>query len=196
MIYALGFYSLDWMLSNIIANPYFILHSLLNTIIGTFVLIQDDKPNLLFQIIIEFHLYHIIVYWKILSIKDIIHHICTIIVLGVCFLDESGGGEFEMKFALFSMCGLPDAIDFGALALYNNKIISKTLCLTTCYIMNVYIRMPLCILSSIATSTYAIQSNINHHLYFGMICAFATLCNGIFFATDILIKYYRNMFLK
>jgi hypothetical protein len=166
-----------------IINPYFLLHALLNLLTGILVVLQDKKPNLLFQIIIEFHLYHSILYWKKLTTKDIIHHICTILVLGTCYFDKEGG-EFEMKFALFSMCGFPDAIDFVALALYKNNCISKVTCLTTCCNLNVYIRMQLCILSGIITLLYSIQTN-NHHLYFGILFALATICNGIYFAFDI-----------
>lgn len=183
MIYTLVFSSLDWILSKLIINPYFLLHALLNLTTGVLVVLQDDKPNLLFQVIIEFHLYHSILYWKKLSIKDIVHHICTILVLGTCYLDKEGG-EFEMKFALFSMCGFPDAIDFAVILLYKNNCISKATCLTTCYNLNVYIRMPLCILSGITTGMYSIQTT-NHHFYFGIVFALATICNGIYFAFDI-----------
>lgn len=194
MIYTLAFVTLDWIISKMIINPYFFLHSLLNIITSIGVVLDDKKPNLLFIVIIEFHLYHMISYWKTLSIKDLVHHVCTILVLIICYLDKKDDGEFEMRFALFAMCGFPDAIDFAALTFHKNKIINKSKCLDICHAMNIYCRMPLCILSSIVTSAYSLKTNIHHHYYFGIIFAFITICNGIFFALDVhVLRFEFNL---
>ena len=134
-------------------NTYYLMHFILNMYICYETLdtmiqilfhqvdpldeIQNVKPM---EIITAFHLYHIIIFFKKLTLTDWIHHVVNVLVSYILVLQL-----FPVRmtnYVVFFICGLPGGIDYGLLFLTKINLMARCTEKKINTYLNQYLRVP------------------------------------------------------
>jgi len=136
------------------------------------------------------HLYHIIIYYNKFYFDDWLHHIIMILFtlpMGLYF----NTGPI-MSHCLFFMSGLPGGINYLLLFLQRNDFIKKKTQKYINYHLNIWIRNPGCIASSIITYFYYINFiNFNYDInnFFVIYIILSCFWNGVYFMEQVVRNY-------
>jgi hypothetical protein len=131
-----------WFLMHTIANTYIVWYTfndMLSLIINPLLDINMyvNKPSFM---VLSLHLYHIIRFFKKLTIDDWWHHILNcFLVLGLVWYYEFG---IIVNYFIFYMCGLPGGIDYLLLTLNEIGIIYRLTEKRINKYLNMWIRLP------------------------------------------------------
>ena len=156
---------------------------------------NDNNINLSKNIIYALHFYHILWYFNKLRFDDWLHHIIMIlIVLPISYFTECPN---LIGHSFFFLIGLPGGIDYVLLFLVRNNIINKITEKKINRELNLWIRCPGCIASSVL-----IYININQNIYntATIICSYiimiAIYWNGIYFMNQTVSNYAVEIYKK
>lgn len=134
------------------------------------------------------HFYHIIIYSHKFLFDDWLHHLLMI------FLALPLGSTIKcgpiMGHSLFFLTGLPGGINYFLLFLTRNNLIKKQIQKYYNYILNLWIRQPGCIATSILSILFCIRNELNLFYKFG--CIYIILShywNGIYFMEQVVRNY-------
>jgi hypothetical protein len=188
-------------------KPYYLIHSIINVVIvymtypAVYKLYFDFHNSYDYHInmnsiwlCMSLHIYHLIHYRKKVNIDDYIHHIPTLLVLGYPTL-ISGYDNAVIGHIVFYLCGLPGGIDYAMLFCVRNDIMNS---ITEKFInkqLNLYIRCPGAIISTIFIIIYYqyddVCYNIFNYYIVLLICMF-TYLNGIYYSERVISDYSYN----
>lgn len=195
-------------------QKYFILHfivNLINTLILIpliFIMINDpllktqelikwNSLSYIYPMLIGLHTFHLIHHLKEIKYDEIIHHIVThIFWYGITYCKTN-----PLYIApMIAMSGIPGGITYLMLFLQKFGRVSK---LTEKYIsmnLNIWIRAPICIASSVLMyvkniEEYQIENNYFNY-YITLFMILFTFINGVHFMNNIIDSYYHSYFNK
>lgn len=144
------------------------------------------------ELAFSIHFYHIIIYYKKFLFDDWLHHIIMIFLCLPMGIYVKNGPV--MNHCLFFLTGLPGGINYLLLFLERNGLVKKQFQKKINYILNLYIRNPGCLLSSLVSYLYYInhlQYRYNNDIYL-FISTFVILSNywnGIYFMEKVVRNY-------
>lgn len=164
---------------------YYISHIAHNLIVISDVLTPpyDSMPIHTVDLVIGFHLYHIILYFKKLRCIDWAHHILMCGILVLIYYENLGG--LPLRFALFFTTGLPGICDYTILALERNGYVSNNSYRILSKHINVWIRGPGCVIASYEIAKFAHYSLNHRHDWEQAACylfALLVFWNGTYFS--------------
>lgn len=167
---------------------YYILHVLHNMAVICDVLHEPYKsiPRHSIDLVIGFHIYHILLYFNKMRFIDWIHHILMCGILVTIYYEDVGG--VPIRYSLFFTTGLPGMCDYTLLALERNDIISNNLYRIGSKYINVWIRGPGCVIASYEIIKFTHESLIRHlhhqdyEVYACYLFAFLVFWNGCYFS--------------
>lgn len=163
---------------------YYILHVVHNIIVMADVLRPpyDDVPTHTIDLVIGFHLYHILLYYRKLRFIDWLHHILMCGILVLVYYENIGGRP--IRYGLFFTTGLPGMCDYVVLSLERNKFVTNNCYRILSKYINVWIRGPGCVIASYEIALFA--STLTHRLDWEratcFFFAFLVFWNGCYFA--------------
>ena len=185
-----------------IYGRYYFNHFLINSFIVYYtfddlLLCYHDLNNLnkyhinmnVIEYTISIHFYHIIIYYNQFVFDDWLHHIIMIfftLPMGVYL----NCGPI-MSHCLFFMSGFPGGINYLLLFLQRNNLIKKKLQKRINYHLNLWIRNPGCIASSLLSYLYYIYFIKNDiiSLLFTYYIIISCYWNGIYFMEQVVQNY-------
>ena len=136
------------------------------------------------------HLYHIIMYYNKFLFDDWLHHIVMI------FFTLPMGLYFNcgpiMGHSLFFLTGLPGGINYLLLFLQRNNLIEKKTQKYYNYQLNIWIRQPGCIATSILALLYYnkyVNKNDYLSLFFVSYIGISQYWNGVYFMEQVVRNY-------
>lgn len=164
---------------------YYILHVIHNITVICDVLrpSYNQIPIHTVDLVIGFHIYHIIMYLKKLRCIDWAHHILMCGILVLIYYENIGGIPF--RYALFFTTGLPGMCDYFILSLERNGYVSNNCYRIFSKHINVWIRGPGCVIASfeIAKFSYSYLNNRkNWEQWICYIFSILVFWNGCYFA--------------
>ena len=151
---------------------------------------SPENCHTVVSIVEGIHIYHILLYFKKLTMVDWIHHGATFYMTILCKMYHNG---IIYHFVSFFMCGLPGGIDYMMLFMVKIGLMRP---LTEKYIntiLNAWIRNPgiLFYVAIMLTHKSMLQG---HHFTFH--CLGLCFWNAIFFNNRVLINYSAENVLK
>jgi hypothetical protein len=189
-------------------HAYFFMHfiiNLINTIIlipfighlisdplGYNIIKSDwDHLDIIYPMIIGLHTFHLIHHLNKINYDEIIHHIITHVFWYIIYIANNP----IYLAGIISMSGIPGGITYLMLFLQKcnlvNLNISKNYEKKISMYLNIWVRMPLCII--FATIIYIIGCDLSNNLYYGsLFMALFTIINGVHFMHNIIESYYTN----
>lgn len=164
---------------------YYILHAMHNIVVIADVLRPpyNEMPVHTLDLVIGFHLYHIILYFKKLRCIDWAHHILMCGILVLIYYENIGG--LPLRYSLFFTTGLPGLCDYTILALERNGYMSNNCYRIFSKHINVWIRGPGCVIASFEIAKFGYYSLNHRHDLEKIACYFFALLvfwNGCYFA--------------
>lgn len=195
-------------------QKYFLLHFIVNSI-NTIILIpliyimfsdpllktqEITNWNLLsyiYPMLIGLHTFHLVHHIKEIKNDEILHHLIThIFWYGINYCKSNP----LYIIPIIAMSGIPGGITYLMLFLQKLGYLSK---LTEKYIsmnLNIWIRAPICIISSALmyvknTEEYLIEKN-DFNYYITLFMILFTFINGVHFMNNIIDSYYNSYFDK
>lgn len=184
--YVIYFSIFDMTLSQLKLNGvYYILHVLHNMVVISDVIRgpYTSIPSHSIDLVIGFHMYHILLYFNKMRIIDWIHHILMCGILIAIYYEDVGG--VPLRYSLFFTTGLPGMCDYTLLALERNYVISNNFYRVGSKYINVWIRGPGCVISAYEILRFTHQSLVHHQDYEVYACylfAFLVFWNGCYFS--------------
>lgn len=187
-----------------ILGRYYFNHFLINFIVVYYtvtdlLLCYNDFNNLNMystnmipvELTFSVHFYHIIIYFRRFLFDDWLHHIIMI------FFTLPFGVYYDagpiMSHCLFFISGLPGGINYLFLFLQRNSKITKKLQKKVNYFLNLWIRNPGCIASSVIIYLYHctfIYNNSNFiYTYMSFYILLSCYWNGIYFMEQVVRNY-------
>ena len=164
---------------------YYILHVVHNIIVISDVSTPpyDSMPGHTIDLVIGFHLYHIVLYFKKLRFIDWVHHILMCGILVLIYYEDIGGRP--LRYSLFFTTGLPGMCDYFLLALERNGYIGNNCYRIFSKHINVWIRGPGCVIASYEIAKFALYSLDHRKDWEQWTCLFFALLvfwNGTYFS--------------
>lgn len=145
-----------------------------------------NTNNILIVNVMSFHLYHLIIYIRSISISDILHHL-TVIFYYV-YLNKYAVGKILSLF-IFSLIGPAGFINYLLLVLHSMNVISKSSSIRYTKYVNMYFRMPLCLFACSCGLLCLVKLKFTLFEYiFNFIIISTVFYNGIYY-TENSIKY-------
>lgn len=154
--YVIYFSIFDILLSKLkFDGVYYILHIIHNFIVICNVIKPpwDTMPSHTVDLVIGFHVYHILLYYSKMRFIDWAHHILMCGILVLIYSENIGG--LPLRYALFFTTGLPGMCDYIVLALERNKWVSNNCYRISSKYINVWLRGPGCVIASYETAKFA-----------------------------------------
>ena len=163
---------------------YYMLHVIHNFIVICDVLTPpcDIMPGHAMDLVIGFHVYHILLYCCKMRFIDWAHHILMCGILVLIYSEDIGG--LSTRYALFFTTGLPGMCDYIVLALERNKWVSNNCYRVSSKYINVWLRGPGCVIAAYETAKLA--HTLDYREYWEQcVCyffAWLVFWNGCYFA--------------
>jgi len=189
-------------------HAYFLFHSIIN-LINTILLLPfisqltyDPLGNnivksdwlhldIIYPMIIGLHTFHLVHHLNKIKYDEIIHHIITHIFWYFIHIAQNP----VYLAGIIAMSGIPGGITYLMLFMQKSNIFksnilkNKNLEKKISMYLNIWVRMPICII--FATIIYII--GLSNNLYYGsLFMAIFTLVNGVHFMHNIIDSYYRQ----
>lgn len=187
------------------STKYFMMHFLFNmyVVYNTYSDMFHSLTNInqLYKVdsfcsftIIIFHMYHVIIYRKLLTLDDVIHHVINVfIIIPITWLYSNS----LLNTGLFFMTGLPGGIIYFILWLKEHEYVSKMLEKKIAKHINIWIRCPGCtlvaylIFQGVYTGHIVLECSPFVANLLACILIGGTYWNGIYFASSIVESHAK-----